>query len=564
MIPSSSGTGDFRSTTPDLETSPWRPTGLPLISEEPFDGRQNRNTRGLRSLIVHELAVKPMSFEELRSKWQGHPYDLRPALDAVADFDDNLRKHVLKRGSWKELDVFTYDYDSYEDRPKAIDNAVRAYDRMRVGSSDPVWDRLLPKEERGQGRTLSKLLPNMSRGPPQPRERTPQIDVESTTAGSDSGSELIQPIDDSEGDGNGSARPGSPDNSTQTRTRTLGLDESPSSPVQHGVSKLQDSGPVSFKYFWVRTTGRDVKGTRVVVDSGSSENLISASEVCRLGLQTKPIFHPGISINTLPGQLFVSNEYVDVSWISLGREIYGTDRFYMVPLEAPVQMVVGSGFISEHPGVFMDEKPRNGLQILRGAFDARLREAQSMQPQLKAPSSTHDSTSLGRPIEEMSSMDRYQPPTASYSASRPSGGTQKTYTSTGDPHDVSTEGTEHSRDEPACGIPQATGPQRQLGLYTTRTEYSVSDGSDLPASRDERYISDLAADLFEAVKPHHSDVETLERLSEQLPALLRTFAVKVGHQAQTQTHLDVSYFVQKHRRFVVVVESWLATARLRG
>lgn len=87
--------------------------------------------------------------------------------------------------------------------------------------------------------------------------------------------------------------------------------------------------------------------------------------------------------------------------------------------------------------------------------------------------------------------------------------------------------------------------QQSLGLYTADTEYSVSNGS-----RNERYITDLATDLFEAVKTRHSGLNTLERLSELLPDLLRAFAVKIGHQALTQTDLEIAYFVQKHRVYV--------------
>lgn len=133
--------------------------------------------RELRAPIVHELAIREMSFEDLRSRWPGDSEDFKPALDKVADFDNTLQKYALKKLYWKELDVFKYDYDSDEDRQKAIDNAVKMYDRMRMGASEPLWDKLLPKEERGKGKCLSKLLPTIAKGAPQPAAKTPQIKV---------------------------------------------------------------------------------------------------------------------------------------------------------------------------------------------------------------------------------------------------------------------------------------------------------------------------------------------------------------------------------------------------
>lgn len=142
----------------------------------------------------------------------------------------------------------------------------------------------------------------------------------------------------------------------------------------------------------------------------------------------------------------------------------------------------------------------------------------------------------------------------SYSASRPSGGTRKTYASSAGYQGVMTDPTLYSCDESDCEDAQpdecervqaiSTEHQPNQGLYSTKTEYSVSNGT-----RNERYITDLATDLFEAVKPCHADLNALGRLSELLPDLLRAFAVKISHQALSQTDLDVAYFIQKHREY---------------
>lgn len=130
--------------------------------------------RELRAPIVHQLAVKAMSFEELRSRWPGDDADFKPALDKAAEFDNARQKFNLKKMYWKELDVFKYDYDTDEERQMAIDNAIRMYDRIRMSASEPVWDKLLPKDERGKGKCLSKLLPTIAN---QTTAKTPQIKV---------------------------------------------------------------------------------------------------------------------------------------------------------------------------------------------------------------------------------------------------------------------------------------------------------------------------------------------------------------------------------------------------
>ncbi|KAF2690251.1 hypothetical protein K458DRAFT_280092, partial [Lentithecium fluviatile CBS 122367] len=66
--------------------------------------------------------------------------------------------------------------------------------------------------------------------------------------------------------------------------------------------------------------------------------------------------------------------------------------------------------------------------------------------------------------------------------------------------------------------------------------------------RDKGYIADLAAELFGTVNSIESDKETLKRISEMLPDLLRAFALKLGHKAQSPMHRDVSFFVHKYRR----------------
>ncbi|KAI9662603.1 MAG: hypothetical protein M1821_008770 [Bathelium mastoideum] len=131
------------------------------------------------------------------------------------------------------------------------------------------------------------------------------------------------------------------------------------------------------------------------------------------------------------------------------------------------------------------------------------------------------------------------------------GKSTQTYSSTGRDLEVVSEGDEHNSGNPASvgSKLSAIGQDVQnMGLYTANTEYSASETSTLPASRDKGYISDLAKELFSTLVPCEPDGDTLERISEMFPDLLRAFALKLGHEAQTQMHRDVSFFVHKHRR----------------
>lgn len=75
-----------------------------------------------------------------------------------------------------------------------------------------------------------------------------------------------------------------------------------------------------------------------------------------------------------------------------------------------------------------------------------------------------------------------------------------------------------------------------------------SDVSSLSTLEKEKYISELADDLFDKVRSQQPDQHTMERISENLPALLKAFALKVSHDAPSQIHRDVMFFVHMYRR----------------
>ncbi|KAH9906528.1 hypothetical protein F4778DRAFT_654573 [Xylariomycetidae sp. FL2044] len=136
-----------------------------------------------RSILVHELAARDQSYDHLNDVWMGLDADLKPTVEKVANFDDSSKKWSLKKMYWKELDVWNYDYDRPEDRQAAIDNAIKQYDKQRLGTSDRAWERLLAPEERGKGIVLSKLQATLAKGNITP---APRISVQKAEDGSKS------------------------------------------------------------------------------------------------------------------------------------------------------------------------------------------------------------------------------------------------------------------------------------------------------------------------------------------------------------------------------------------
>lgn len=115
--------------------------------------------------LIHEIAVGGKGFTDLLSKWDGSEAEFQQQLNKVAYFDDKKQEWSLNKLYWKDLDPYSYSFDSDEERQKAIDNAIRQFDRMRLGTSDPLWQKLLPQQDRGKGICLSKLQATLAKGP---------------------------------------------------------------------------------------------------------------------------------------------------------------------------------------------------------------------------------------------------------------------------------------------------------------------------------------------------------------------------------------------------------------
>ncbi|SMQ45124.1 unnamed protein product [Zymoseptoria tritici ST99CH_3D7] len=128
-------------------------SGLPPTSAPTTDSAVR--LRAMRTPLVHLIAIKPLSRDEIVRKTRIPKDDLDDMLKKIGKQEDG--KWQLTDRTYKELDVYKFGYLSQADRQAAIDNAIRAYDRLRLGKDDKEWQMLLPKEERNKGTVLSKL-----------------------------------------------------------------------------------------------------------------------------------------------------------------------------------------------------------------------------------------------------------------------------------------------------------------------------------------------------------------------------------------------------------------------
>ncbi|KAF2770206.1 hypothetical protein EJ03DRAFT_326605 [Teratosphaeria nubilosa] len=124
-------------------------------TSEPINESEVR-LRALRTPILHLLAVEPTSTSHIVHKTHIPKDDIEKILPKIARQEDGGAWKLIDR-AYKDLDVWSFRYTSQKDRQSAIDNAVRAFDRQRIGKEEKMWQQLLPKEDRGKGIVLSRL-----------------------------------------------------------------------------------------------------------------------------------------------------------------------------------------------------------------------------------------------------------------------------------------------------------------------------------------------------------------------------------------------------------------------
>lgn len=149
------------------------PTSIPTLP----NGKIQR-LQALRTPLIHFLAARPASAKLLAQHLRGKEDDILEVLQKVGKpYRLDASKWDLTDKTFKELDVWNFRYPNQEDRELAIGRARSAFDRMRLSTQEKLWDKLLPKAERGKGKILSQL--NLHKGPIQ-QGTTPKIHVQYT------------------------------------------------------------------------------------------------------------------------------------------------------------------------------------------------------------------------------------------------------------------------------------------------------------------------------------------------------------------------------------------------
>ncbi|KAH8591692.1 hypothetical protein B0O99DRAFT_268484 [Bisporella sp. PMI_857] len=120
---------------------------------------------------------------------------------------------------------------------------------------------------------------------------------------------------------------------------------------KHETLKRQNSGNIRYKSAQILdpATGQVIEVT-VIEDSACQSNFISpeVARLCNLDLHPTP----SIEHTTLKGS-FISDLWTQITWIGKNC-IKGSDWFYVAPTEAPIDLLVGTRFLRDHPDVFND------------------------------------------------------------------------------------------------------------------------------------------------------------------------------------------------------------------
>ena len=111
-----------------------------------------------RYALIHLLALRPLPRSAIQTQTGIPAESLSKLLDLVADKSrvDSELTWTLTTKRYKDLDPWAFPYAD-DDRRNVVNNAIRAFDKMRYDAHDQIWQFLLSPSERGKGKTLSKL-----------------------------------------------------------------------------------------------------------------------------------------------------------------------------------------------------------------------------------------------------------------------------------------------------------------------------------------------------------------------------------------------------------------------
>src|SRR4051812_44196462 len=139
----------------------------------PLPDREDREKymQALRRCIIHLLVMEPYS-----ENWLG--YNVRTSSANVLEVVQKIARQN-EQGRWvimdrplREIDPWCFPYKTDEERQKAIDNTIKAFDRLRIPKEDDLWQKLLKPGTRYKGIYLSRLhvqAPSQKESKPAPK-----------------------------------------------------------------------------------------------------------------------------------------------------------------------------------------------------------------------------------------------------------------------------------------------------------------------------------------------------------------------------------------------------------
>lgn len=130
-------------------------------SAPPIDAQARAKDKAMRTALVHLLAIKSATEDQVFTQTRIPRSQLASVLSRIAEKEGSEWK--LSNKSYKDLDPWDFKYKTERQRETAIENAIRAYDRLRIPRDDKSWQVLLSKEERGKGKVLSRLNLNVEK-----------------------------------------------------------------------------------------------------------------------------------------------------------------------------------------------------------------------------------------------------------------------------------------------------------------------------------------------------------------------------------------------------------------
>lgn len=220
--------------------------------------------------IVHELATGEKSIDHLRQKWLGRPEDFKSALEKVAEYRSETKCWSMNKPYWKELDVWNYDYDSQQERQTAIENAIRQYDKQRLSAFEPEWQKLLKKEERNQGKCLSRLQASLAKGPAQPAPKIKVQKTDDSTTPKDDGDSQSLGSDRSRAGGESMSRTNSSGSAAKPKKLAKEPESKRAVPITKSKPAMPKPSPTKPKTAGAKANGGRVLSQAIIENSDSS------------------------------------------------------------------------------------------------------------------------------------------------------------------------------------------------------------------------------------------------------------------------------------------------------